>query len=753
MGSRMDELRNHKISLPSQKGSELFYFLGQIDEKSRLWKQLVRIGFPLMLPCLALGLQVLLQDHVRSQKFLFFYPAVMLCGWISGFRGAIFATLCSAFEVYIFLLEPDRLTPTLSHDELIPLIVFICIGFLVSHYLSVEEKLVIALHRKTRELEAVNEARMSFLAHVSHEIRTPLNAILGFAQILFKEIRDPLQHSMVQKILTSGEYLLSLLNNILDFKRMEAHQIELDLKSLDILSLLKEIETTLMPLATTKGIALIFDYLDREKLPCIIDPLRFRQIFFNLLTNAIKFTEQGSVTCRMRILNEDETGCLTIFEIQDTGIGMNDATLNMLFKPFVQADATIAGRFGGSGLGLSIVKQLVEMMGGRIGVQSRPGQGSLFWLEIPLKFATVEVEVDAPSIDATGSKGFQLEGLRVLVADDNPINTELVDRILLREGARCVSVQNGQQVLNLLERDAKNLDVLLLDLHMPVMNGIEAARSVRLNPAWRHLPILAYTAENWEFMADSGLCDIFDGCIEKPIKVDNLIRTLIKFVDPEPSLAPKAKEDAKRVGPDFVNPERFEALFGSNLALFMEVFEQFQIIFSSSLDRLKDALARRDHQEVSDLLHNLRGAAANLGLDALAKVSLRLEQEVKENWEDSVSSELLNEFERSFRTVMMGEPSPLLIDKALPMEVPPTEPTPVIVQFATLLSQSNLEALEMVDVLRPNLISFLGPSRAEQMIRNVYALRFENALKVLGQGSIEPLRVRRFEGDIGISES
>lgn len=723
---------------------------------------MVRLLAPLLFPCLALLLQVTFQDHIRSQKFLFFYPAVMLCGWVSGVRGAVLATFGSAFEVYFFLLEPDRLTASLSHDELIPLAVFTCIGLLISHYLSVEEKLVIQLYKKTKELEEANEARMSFLAHVSHEIRTPLNAVLGFAQLLLQDVKDPLQHGMVQRILTSGEYLLSLLNKILDFKRMEANQIELDLKTLNLASILAEIETTLMPMAHGKGIDLTFEVPEDKFLPLRGDPLRLKQIFFNLTTNAIKFTERGTVTFRARVLNAMDSECLMLFEVQDTGIGMEEGTLSLLFKPFVQADASIAGRFGGSGLGLSIVKQLVEMMGGRIGVQSRLGHGSLFWVELPFALDSIRPDTDAYSAsksieESTG----RLKDLIVLIADDNPLNIELVQRVLEREGGQCQSVKNGRELLDMLEMDNSHFDVLLVDLHMPVMNGIEAARTIRSNPALQHYPILAYTAEHRELMAESDLFDLFDGSIEKPIHVKDLINTLSKFADSSPVQNLKLETTTQTQGiwaqpdqalPHYVDSERFRDLFGSDLQLFMDLLGQFRVHFSFALDQFKQALRQNDQVSLQDLLHNIRGAAANLGLRPLAEVALKLELNLKAH--GVADPNLQEDFEQVFLEVMgkndLNDQS--VVSEGTLSPISDREESSLM-RFAILLSESNLEALDLLETVKPALGEYLSTAEAESLVQWVNALQFEKALSLLEKAADGQLPIRHvFSNDAGASQ-
>jgi signal transduction histidine kinase/CheY-like chemotaxis protein len=723
----------------------VIYFAGKIHSSVEPWKRVCRILAPIVLPLIALVCQEIFWDHIRSQKFLFFYPAVMASGWIAGKRGSLFATVFSSVAVFHFLMESNRLTSTLSHDEYIPLFVFVAIGLLISHYLTVEERVITQLALQTVELEEANQARISFLAHVSHEIRTPLNAILGYAQLLEEDLREAPQRAMTQRIQSAGEYLLSILNKILDFKKIEAHLLKLDPQTQDLCEFLKEIQHTVEPSADAKGISFRMECAEVQGLFLSFDSLRFKQILLNLCTNAIKFTEKGQVTLRVRILEDRESDLLILFEIQDTGIGISDDGLKVLFKPFMQEDASIAGRFGGSGLGLSIVKQLVEMMGGQVGVQSRLGHGTLFWLEIPFERGSL---TDTPRIHrprAHDTHGKRLLGLRVLAADDNPINLELVAGIIRREGGEIQTASNGSEVLHLMERSSNQFDVILMDLHMPHLNGIEATRKIRTKPEWRHMPVVCYSAEALEITKDADAITLFDGWIEKPIRVDHAIETLAKFGSPpvfpnENELVSDNNEREISVSapaltndslPPMVHAERVAALFGADIETFYNCFSQFQRVFASAGRELEDALTSGSDVLAKDLLHNIRGSAANLGLSGLAERAGQIESMLAAHHTKEMVQDAVIPFIHALQDVLdvryvQSSYSPS-IDSTLGQSARDEDLT----ELAMLLADSNLKALSISSSLQHYFKHDLGEIALRELNYALEGLEFDKAIKIL----------------------
>ena len=384
---------------------------------------------------------------------------------------------------------------------------------------SLEQKVA----ERTAELARANAAKSQFLAHMSHEIRTPMNAILGFAQLLARENLNPAHRLMIERINQSGRSLLGIINDILDFSKIEAGQMGIGSRPFRLDALLEQVDSLMGAKARDKGLEW------RVEAPPIVGPLtgdalRLEQVLINLTGNAIKFTSSGGVFLRVRPLTIGEDSVRLRFEVEDTGIGMSETARAKLFQPFSQADGSITRRFGGTGLGLSICKRLVELMGGEIGVDSIEGQGSLFWFELPLARSADQAAPEQGA--APVATGPRLRGLRLLVVDDNRINLLVAENALKREGAEVVLVQDGQLAVDCLRASPEGFDAVLMDVQMPVLDGLAATREIRRDPRLQSLPVIAMTAgvlpEEREAALEAGMTDFHP----KPIDIDDLTRLI-----------------------------------------------------------------------------------------------------------------------------------------------------------------------------------------------------------------------------------
>ena len=375
---------------------------------------------------------------------------------------------------------------------------------------------------------AASAAKSQFLAQMSHEIRTPMNAILGFARLLEDEPLTEDQEQMVRRINAAGRSLLSIINDILDFSKIEAGQLSLDRQPFNLAELLGHIGSLMGAVAEAKGLTLRLQ--DDAPLAGRLsgDALRIEQVLINLVGNALKFTERGGVTLRVKPVAITEASARLRFEIQDTGIGLSPDAVARLFVPFTQADSGITRRFGGTGLGLSISKRLVELMDGNIGVQSTFGAGSTFWFELPFDRLPDE---EKPESSAPQVKGPRLQGLRLLVVDDSPINLKLAERVLQREGAEVTLMSDGQQAVDGLRAHPAGFDLVLMDIHMPVMDGLTATRAIREELGLVTLPVIALTAgvlaEEKQNALDAGVNDF----LPKPMDLD-LMASMIRSYCP-----------------------------------------------------------------------------------------------------------------------------------------------------------------------------------------------------------------------------
>lgn len=377
--------------------------------------------------------------------------------------------------------------------------------------------------------EAASVAKSRFLATMSHEIRTPLNGILGMAQLMQLEPMAPDEyHESVRTIIDSGEQLLHLLNDILDLSKIEAGRLTLELGLVSPQGLLQDTELLFAGTAQQKGLSLVTQWHGAPDQSYLGDAPRLRQMLGNLVSNALKFTAAGQVVIEGRPVGE---GSGIEFAVTDTGIGIAPDKLDLLFQPFSQVDNSTTRQFGGTGLGLSIVHSLALMMGGEAGVDSRPGQGSRFWFRVPLQ--PVVAPAPRPTLIPPVLAGSvpRFAG-RALIAEDNPNNVLIIDKALRALGLETCHAANGHQAVDTLIREHDGIDLILMDLQMPDMDGFAATVSIR---DWegqrnRHTPIIALTADVFPEDRERCLNVGMDGFLAKPLDLEVLILTLSRWL-------------------------------------------------------------------------------------------------------------------------------------------------------------------------------------------------------------------------------
>lgn len=460
--------------------------------------------------------------------------------------GVVWAVIC-ALTLWIFAymhysgyefpfsgpIEADQATTLALEATLVMFLLSAATFVFRNAQVTAEEKLgdtVMLLEQEVHDRTlAENEARQSeqakasFLAAMSHELRTPLNGVIGASQLLKDGDLPSKKKELIDVVLQSSEILLELINNVMDLSRLDSQSIELEHVPVNINELF---QSTLAPLAfqaKEKGVK--FSLVIEEDIPDYVsgDPTRLRQILLNLVGNAVKFTNAGEVDVvlgtsleRMRL------------KISDTGIGINKKAQASLFEPYVQADKTTMRKFGGSGLGLTIVKQLVSAMGGKIAVNSVPGRGSTFTVFLPMKSVT------PPVIKPTSRADIKLPSLSIVVADDNAVNRMVLSRLLEADGHKVVTMSNGREVLDYLPDHM--VSVIMMDLQMPVMDGVTTVRKIRAMGGSRSIiPVIAVTAnvvhEDPKDLIKSGMT----GFLSKPFRQEELRDALQKAMSPNPS--------------------------------------------------------------------------------------------------------------------------------------------------------------------------------------------------------------------------
>ncbi|MBU1365024.1 MAG: PAS domain S-box protein [Gammaproteobacteria bacterium] len=399
------------------------------------------------------------------------------------------------------------------------------------HLEEVVEQRTAALSIAKEAAEAASRAKSTFLANMSHELRTPMNAIMGMTGLALKQATDPKLRDQLGKVTKASQHLLHVINDILDISKIEAERLTLDEVDFMLATPLDNLSNLALPAATAKGLTLRIDIAPGlADQPLRGDFQRLGQILLNLTSNAIKFTNQGSVSLDISASQETSTDLLLRCAIRDTGIGISAEDQSRLFQAFEQSDNSMTRKYGGTGLGLAISKRLASLMGGSIGVDSQPGAGSTFWFTARLKKAAAGFEATDQAVDQLPEESLKARhaGARVLLAEDEPINQEVSRELLESAGLVVDLAEDGVEAVDL-AKDT-DYDLILLDLQMPRMNGIDAARIIRALPGHQAVPILALTANAFtgdrQKCMDAGMNDH----IGKPVDPDQLFATLLKWL-------------------------------------------------------------------------------------------------------------------------------------------------------------------------------------------------------------------------------
>lgn len=538
-------------------------------------------------------------------------------------------------------------------------IVLISLAIFVSAAVMFSTSISKAINRRHRmliearkEAEQASEAKSNFLSTVSHEIRTPLNGILGMAQLVAESKLDKEQKEQISTILTSGNTLLSIINDVLDMSKIEADALELEETTFSLKNVLSGTMTPFAMMAQEKGISLTSDPLPANLDFLIGDPVRLRQILWNLVSNAIKFTEKGGITVsigRHKYIDADKHGNQSIMlelTVDDTGVGISGERLESIFEPFAQEDNSITRKFGGTGLGLAIVKRIVDLMGGTIGAESREGQGTCFRVSIPFLLAQeadiVSLQARKEAIETAVEKN-----LSILVAEDNPVNAAIARAFLEKFGCSVEIAENGRIAVE--SSLAFKPDLIFMDVHMPEMDGIAATRAIRSNKNTNHIPIVGLTADVFKEHHKDFISNGMNDVITKPFSEKQLKSAIVRFTGegaddiPSEAGATLAEGSAGTTNSPIGDEEQLAQI---QETLGHETLQTLMEMAPANIDKLygdvKTHLDKGDLIETARSLHAIKGSVASLCAVHLTEKAKQLELAARAG-EDIVP--LLPEFE------------------------------------------------------------------------------------------------------------
>ena len=503
------------------------------------------------------------------------------------------------------LEETSQIIAVLGAVSFLVIILFI---FLVIKNVSRSKRYRIELENAKHYAESLLKSREQFMNTITHDLRSPLNSVVGYTGLLEKTDLNRSQNRYVKQLKRSSDYLLHLVNDLLDLSKLEAGKMTIDELAFNPRNLIEETVENAIPPEKPEEVKVVLELSNELDRPLVTDPFRLKQIITNLVSNACKFTEEGSVTVRGRLDTKGERRILNI-EVQDTGIGISEEQKEKVFEEFSQENTTIEKRFGGSGLGLAISKKLTNLLQGSISLESEPGVGSTFRVRIPVKKAnSTDVLSTHEEIEVK-----KLDQFAVLIADDEPAQLGLLKELIRSTGMSFVTARNGKEALEKLRKE--KIDLVLSDIQMPVMDGFELLKSIKKDSSLQHVPVIALSGQaniSPEEYSKMG----FSGSLLKPYSSNQLLKLIGEVLHVE--IKKREESSSREVSTDYTLTE-VRTFAGEDQQALNAILQAFVDSTEANLKALEISFEKKDFEQISAIAHKMLPMFRQLGLKAPAE--------------------------------------------------------------------------------------------------------------------------------------